>query len=428
MSDQIKIQYDPNIWVSKPFIKCPECECENCYGVLSIHGNSYSRKCVKCGSRAKYGLPKIRKKIIYLDQFVISNMIKSIHPNIASTKSGANNKFYKEMFCKLDKLIKLQLVVCPYSGFHKDESLLSSFPKEHREMYEHLSNGISFKNYMDIISDQLYQVVSLWLEGDNAKYPDLKPNRVMNRDIHVWEERFRLSVNLGLLPNYVEDMTSIREEVGSKVRKIFNEVWKKEKKNKIQWYNEELTGFYDNLIKSYNSRTLQLQKILSGLYPFSLDAVIPDYSQNIICNLKNKFLKYGVLEVNFWKKLKEFFLSQFVCKIPFIQISSWMYAAMACKAKSKKNIKDSFPADVTLISTLLPYCDAMIIDKECHSILNELNKELVDYPCKIFSLNNKYDFFEFLNSIEDDCSTSHFELIDEIYGEGWAGTYTDIYV
>ena len=84
--------------------------------------------------------------------------------------------------------------------------------------------------------------------------------------------------------------------------------------------------------------------------------------------------------------------------------------------------------DIKTISHLLPYCDAMFIDKECHALLREqpLAKE-INYSTKIFSLNNKDEFLEYLDNIENETTAEHMKAVEDIYGDAWKKPYTSIF-
>jgi len=84
--------------------------------------------------------------------------------------------------------------------------------------------------------------------------------------------------------------------------------------------------------------------------------------------------------------------------------------------------------DIAMISSLLPYCDALFIDNECHTYLNE--KPLCDelnYGAKIFSPNNKEEFMEYLNSIESGMPKEHLDKVSEVYGTIWCEPYTTLF-
>src|SRR5262245_6670065 len=67
--------------------------------------------------------PPHLKKVIYLDQFAISEMVKAV-----DTRSNAHKRvdpIWRQVLKALERVCKLQLVVCPWSSIHRDESLVS---------------------------------------------------------------------------------------------------------------------------------------------------------------------------------------------------------------------------------------------------------------------------------------------------------------
>ena len=81
------------------------------------------------------------KKVVYLDQFVISEIVNAIDPPRV-------DPFWRQVFEALERVSKLQLVVCPWSPIHRDESLLSGRFERLQQMYEHLANGVRFIRVM----------------------------------------------------------------------------------------------------------------------------------------------------------------------------------------------------------------------------------------------------------------------------------------
>lgn len=74
-----------------------------------------------------------------------------------------------------------------------------------------------------------------------------------------------------------------------------------------------------------------------------------------------------------------------------------------------------------MISSLMPYCDAMLIDSQFAGYLREspLNK-FVNYKTKIFSYKTRNDFMQFLDDIENEGATKeHINVLNEVYGKWW---------
>src|SRR5204863_2824057 len=105
-------------FVHPPFLLCPDCG-EQTFGVLMVCDRHYVRRCISCWFDDSFPLPPVHKRIIYLDQFVISNMMKELNP-----EDGRARGYYHALFCALDRLSSLQLIVCPDSPLHDHESLV----------------------------------------------------------------------------------------------------------------------------------------------------------------------------------------------------------------------------------------------------------------------------------------------------------------
>ncbi len=60
-----------------PLETCPQCDQPDSYGRCLIAAKGLTFKCNSCGHHESKQLPPIEKKIIYIDQFALSKMIKN---------------------------------------------------------------------------------------------------------------------------------------------------------------------------------------------------------------------------------------------------------------------------------------------------------------------------------------------------------------
>lgn len=111
-----------DLFVRPPFAKCDACGA-HALGRLTVTGDQLIRKCKECLHIRKTNLPPTRKSVIYLDQFAVSNMMKSLNPATNSHGKLAL-KPWSELYERAARLVQMQLVVCPESGFHRLESRL----------------------------------------------------------------------------------------------------------------------------------------------------------------------------------------------------------------------------------------------------------------------------------------------------------------
>jgi len=133
-----------------------------------------------------------------------------------------------------------------------------------------------------------------------------------------------------------------------------------------------------------------------------------------------------------YDKVFKFLLSDEVKEIAFVKISAALYASLAHQAahgNRKKLPNIGMASDVTMIATLLPYCDAIFIDREMFNLCNlPPTKTILDqYQTKIFSVANNDQFIEYLNEIRNCTPESHFEIIKKVYGENWPQPFYTMY-
>ena len=127
-------------------------------------------------------LPPHQKKVIYVDQFAISDMMKAV--NVQAKAHKRVDPFWLEVFELLERACKLQFAVCPSSPVHRDESLVSKDFKLLKRMYEQLSNGVTFRHHNQIEQMQTNAALVAWLDGRQARH-ELDPERVTNGSVHA---------------------------------------------------------------------------------------------------------------------------------------------------------------------------------------------------------------------------------------------------
>ena len=423
-------------FVHGPCIKCPKCG-KNSFSVSIICDHHYFRRCTECfypdpskGEKGvEYPLPKLNKKVIYIDQFAISNMMKFLNPSVKSHEKVKADIFWGKLFEQLNTLCKLQLIICPDSDMHKTESLLAPYYKSLKRMYELLSTGISFQGHETIKLFQIIGQFNIWI--DDIKRYDLNVQDIISKKINVWQDRFIFSIKRNNPQSLIEEIRTNRDKVDDYVKDIFIK-WQKEKNKDFDyWYKAERRSVAEELIKLYQKNLERLKKMSYGFIRFKPGAFLPGFANKVLYVIIKRLKRKGISEekeIN--KKLNEFLFSEIFEDVPYIKISSMLYAAMAVRAnKGKKEPPGrGFLNDVEVISTLLPYCDAMFIDKECRSLL--LEKPLCDnitYSTKIFSPKNKGEFLAYLDQIRQSASEAHLKVVEEVYGSNWAKPYWGIF-
>lgn len=429
-----------NLFISSPFIKCPKCG-NKTFGVLSIEDNQYTRKCKKCLYPQQEepdvicALPELHKRIIYIDQNAISDMMKSINPKTEAFKQRRIDNYWKELFIKLDRLRKMQLIVCPASFAHFKETKISNFPErlkgDQKKLYEHLACGIKFRLFKEIKAIQICEHAKNWISECHEKKVNINAYSVIQGVINVWQEKNCSLKNIEYNEVSIALYKERRKIVWDKLRRIFSR-WKVEKnRDFIYWYYEEIMSFGSNIIWSFRNC---IKEMAENKYPneFLMVEALEKPEIRYFLMIQNEFRQSGVEEKELCSKVEEYLTSPYIKDIPFNKISSMMWAALASRVahQGRKRAPDEgLGEDIEFISVLFPYCDVMFIDKECHSFLME--KPLVDeikFGTKIFSQRNRNDFMLYLDGIEKFASKEHMRKVHEVYGKDGIKANTDIFV
>src|SRR5438477_5794489 len=188
------IKFDPRALIMGPYITCPKCKTDE-FGVLGVRNGVCERRCRSCWYRADILLPDLpKKKIIYIDQFAFSNIMKVLNPEVRGHKRTASEPFWTELFETLEVVCGLQLVVCPDSHEHNHESLASSFYKSLKRTYEHFSTGISFRGAEDVRRLQMSQLVACWLQNEPPHF-DFDAQQITHGDLHDWNDWMFITVD-----------------------------------------------------------------------------------------------------------------------------------------------------------------------------------------------------------------------------------------
>jgi len=313
---------------------------------------------------------------------------------------------------------------------HETESLLAPYYKPLKRIYELFSHGISFRSHETIQFFQIIGQFNVWT-GVTEKY-DLNVQDIVSKNINVWQDRINITINRDNPQSLIEEIRTNRDKIDSHIRDIFKK-WQEEKSKDFDfWYKEEKKSIAKALIKRYQKDLKRRLQMSYRLIPCEPDAFFPSFATKTIYAIKKGLKRQGISkEKDINKKLSEFLYSETFEDAPYIKIASMLHAEMARRVIDhgrKKSPGRGFLNDVKMISTLLPYCDAMFTDNECRSFLLEKPLcEEIDYGTKVYSLSNKEEFLKYLEEIRQSASEEHIKAVNEVYGTDWAKPYWEIF-
>lgn len=423
------ITIDPKMFINKPYITCPKCNKES-FGVLSIHSRHYVRRCRECRYDKSFSLPPVSRKVIYLDQFAISEMMKSINPSLK--KVNKVNPFFRTLFEKLDVLNKAQAIICPESTNHFDESFVSSYYPALKRLYQQLAHNFSFYDPDTIKRFQVIENFKSWA-GLDGQPIDIGHVLTGTGDLEGWEDRFIISVSLkDQDPNLADEIRRDRDQTSDALVEIFHR-WQTEKnKTFMDWYEEERSSYGKALLQSYFKSILEYSRLISSEIPLTLNSIgsITSNISVIMSIIHRKLREKGLSDEEGMKKSFEYLNSNSLKNIPYVQISSMLYASLAREGAlgRKKPPTKGMMNDIEAIASYATYCDAIFIDNECRRLLNHGLKESgYKLKTRVFSQDNKDEFLEYLGGIEKSLSKKHLNKIKEVYGENWLKPYVEMF-
>jgi hypothetical protein len=404
--------------IMTPYLRCPKCGVQE-FGVLSVSDIRCERRCRACFHRGTIYLPKIRKKIIYIDQFVFSNFVKVLDPEIDGHERAASDPFWKQLFQILDVVCHIQLVACPDSREHQHESLTSSFYESLKHTYEHFSRGVSFHDSGTIKQRQVAQIAKCWAKKEPVTF-DFDAESISAGRLHEWNGRIFITVD-GLLPGTIHGLRMSRGKNHKELQEVFAQ-WQRDKKPFREVFAVEKTGYRQNLVSNYRKQYLKRAQmpaeIMQGRMP-SLDEILPSMAETQMSGLQYLFRAHADDEKQSTEMLTQFLASGAMDEAPFSIIGAAMYGSLSRKAASgqKRMPNQGTANDVEIISTLLPYCDAMFIDNECSALWHDIPKShKLPYPCRVFCRNTGAEFIRYLTEIRDSATSAHMKIVEEVYG------------
>lgn len=430
------IRIDPRDFIGGPYEDCPKCR-QHEFGVLHIHHNSCTRRCRACWHTLTLPLPELKKKVVYLDQFVFSNIMKMLSDDAPGHERAKKEKLWRDLFESLDVLCKMQLIVCPDSTEHHDESLISPFYKELKRTYEHFSTGISFTRPSSIQEMQIVQAFAAWLKNTKPEFT-FATRQVTSGDLHDWQDRIFVTTD-GILPGYKEAVQRGRRNVHSGLGKLFKQ-WQLEKKSFREVFEAEKAGYADSLLSGIEQDRQEATKLgalftnLGHPVPRSVTQYSATMNTPLMLGLRHvaqtQFIQRTKaypetidererLEDEARESVIEFIRSGAMNETPSNIIAASMYAVLASKAASgqKKPPDEGMATDINVVSALLPYCDAMFVDNICRSLLNDIPKShALPYPCAVFSSKTSGEFLQYLSDIRKNAKQQHIELVQRVYG------------
>ncbi|MGL5633433.1 MAG: hypothetical protein ACRDD3_13840, partial [Azovibrio sp.] len=154
---------------------CPGCGRKDSFGNVDVFGGQVVfQGCKMCDYHLLIPLPKLKKKIVYLDQFFFSHAFRR------------QEKRFLEAATRIERASSLQLLVTPYSSIHEDETHLWSGRDELLRFIKTISRGHKFWYAQKVHRTQLLKAFVAWRENGPAGYL-CEEKDALDGDVHGWD-------------------------------------------------------------------------------------------------------------------------------------------------------------------------------------------------------------------------------------------------
>ena len=416
--------WDPRKMIGGPSWPCPSCG-KSEFGTLHISERQITRRCRNCLHTASEALPAPReRRIIYLDQFALSNMAKTLDP-VWRAERRKQTEVWTRLFDALDRALKLHLVVSPESRIQELESVVHPHYELLQRLYEHLASETRFQFPTQIHGIQLRFALRAKLAGETPDFSLIRRADVISGKVAAWMERMSIKAHFGAGFLDPEALRRARDLSGKAMQTIF-ERWRLDKPSFEQAYAQERAGLAEATIQLLRQH-LELQRnVALGLAPPSDALWNYRLEVGVVMSLIAIGRQAGLSEADAFKLATEFIYSEEALSAPMNEISALMMAGVAARATmgQKRVPSPGMWNDITAISAFVPYCDAMVVDNECAELLNDGRIQTrLPYPARVYSTRSLDDFIKYLEALELEAGPEWRDLIVRIYGSNWLQPY-----
>lgn len=418
---------DPRLLIAGPFRPCLGCG-QPQLGTLSVSNNVHTRRCRGCLHTERERLPPLQKRMIYLDQMVLSGIAKELDP-VWKKKTRRRDGFWVEAFDQIGRLVKLQLIVCPDSPIHEIESSSDDrYEAVLRRLYEHLASGVTLRFPHEVLMAQLAEAFEAWFTGRDPDWSRIPLEGVVHGRLDRWSDRTRISVNMGHWPGQIERRRRSRARGHRKLKQIWEQWMTQDRISFEDRFQTERRALAGEALQSFAAHVEFMYRVDTGAEDIgNQQQLLPGSLVHLVAWVLGLLEKRGVPQEARLKEAARFLYSEPALCVPQNHLTALLYSGLAWRAASGQRRVPSrgTPNDIDFISTYLPYCDAMFIDKEFDLLMSEppVAPRMKDQPVRIFSNRSRDGFLAYLAGLEAEADPAHVDLVFRTYGEAWTESY-----
>lgn len=399
-------------WERGPFRRCAKCS-RDTFGFLSGGGHSIVWRCSACRYSVDEPLPEVDKKVIYFDQFGFSELFKL---KAGTRREDKLTPFWQEVDTLLYRVVHLQQAVLPHSDVHHSETIVSPWPRALREAYEAIGGDLSFEDTNYIQMREIAEFAQAFVRQRDPVV-DLGVDEILRGSRNEWLPDMRIVVNSDY-SHFAADTRQSRERSGESVANLM-EGWRAKGLGFDEVLEIELNAYHESRIAALHDLLEKYERALAAGDGMALMNLSMSHITRETSMLRDIFSRAGIPEDEHENARDEFWRWERNREMPYGRILAYLFAALAgqVKAGRKKPASPSFMNDVRAIAAYAPFVDVMFLDKECATLLTQGRpRRELDYRARIFSLNSKEEFLDYLRDLEAGATNEVRHYAQIIYG------------
>lgn len=392
-------------WVTRVVGKCPSCKIGS-YGAVMVRSDSVVYGCTHCNCHRSYQLPRLNKVIVYLDQSLISLAYKAKH-----LQRGA--PVWATLLDELEALVEDQLVVCPLSDYHVQESELSQAHKDGLlETARRLSKGVKLKPNVDIELSQAQLAFGRYLKGELPAFskPDIHWNQAFQSNPHDWHDFVFVEVNLAHDDAYAADLAEGKKAAYEGLCAV-QDSWRSQRPDFTSIKDNEASSAGRAIIESYLA---YLRKLSESSSPVSV--YYRAGGPVLLFEGIERSLNRSISEQKRLETVSKFLVSPYFASLPYVDIQAGLFAELALRSQNGRDLQPSDAYDVLIVSRLAPYCNAMFLDKFFADAASAPRTGISQgYGTRFYSAASLEEFRTFLGDIRRNAPQSHADALSLAY-------------
>ena len=375
---------------------CPGCGRKDSFGNVEVFGGKVVYQgCRGCNYNVRLPLPKLRKKILYLDQFFFSHAFR-----------GQEQRFL-DAAGRVERASSLQLLVAPYSSIHEDETHLWAGRDELFRFMKTVCRGRKFQYAQEVHRFQLLRAFNAWRAGEPPAVP-LEERDALRADVHGWDSYLRVEV--GRYFGDIELIRSLKKQSAEGLLSMFDG-WRQLNTT----FEQDLQAEYEVAAKGYIDAYIQhMVSFASGDTSSMMNTPVITM---VVESMVHQLLRDNVRAEACLRVCAQFLMQSEHFKLtPHQLLSAHMHATMKAmikggkftnKAIAVKKFKGYF-YDVGHVSTYAPYCDAFVLDQSMADLVRQPTVDLEGrYGTKVFGLKNWPEFLDWLDGLAQGITPEH---------------------